>query len=993
MSELAATEVYDTMYHSYAESENPHRTIYHALPILDFQLRFVAILATGYVRHSGISGAKLNRSLGFGTLIATLKGISKDIDEGTQNLSRIQSLVDQVIGVIGTPVKLPDSGKPRTITSIRNLASHSSPIPDDIDINREVDAVSDLIVNFLSSCRVEYSGGECSIIDDQENSVIDIYPLIHSTSAGTWNLYSRAKQSSYTFSVHGGSSFDTSIGEKSKPEIVKFIREHDLSRNDELQISAFHSDAINDLSTFAEADTKPTFLDQQSEFTVFWTRAFGTGSQNRADTFRLAADFQRLWRDDSGSWTPYSRLLTEITGWSNVAKRLSHFYRRELDSIIAQEAEMLGFRLASDRSLVYPEVRVTDLDGSRPRRTDFSDVIKKMLEDLGGLSGQTHILFINADAGAGKTRCMLQAAIDQSDKVAESNDGYSLPLLLYVRAHGNAMSNINDAIDAAVATTRALTQQSVGTLSRNGLLAIMIDGFDEFVGDSSYSDAIGSLKGWLAALGGRGAMVISARSSYYLNQYRSSVNRAVGPDAPAVRHRIATLLPWTEAKVIEYAATFGLEGHLVRSLPKGERHALRLPFFAHAFVELHLSDEASSNGTSALSYLVSSYIKRESGKLTDSIGDGALMTAVEIEQLFEHAAETMSENSERIITLPELEYLAEMAIGEELRARKGLRERLSTMCTIAAQSGQRHQFGFTHEVFYDFFLAGSIIRYLAGSDSRTADVQRLLRASPWRDGTVDRIISDETSRSHLIEIADRRYGGMVSELGSNQSVNIGSIISAVIERGESVDGQWEISGATVSDELNLSGFSGKLLLGNCQLESLKLPGKKGWGVDLSGTSIRQLTVNGQNLAGATNISSNLVENVVCSGEFIYRPSEIAAVLVDRGAEVVDRKIEVTTPNAELDTYKAILRVLISRGATTVIIKADDWSLIDARLDSDIPNHKEWREFARRLMRNELAKRESFASSGRAKYRLRLTVSAEDILAQKDDPRISQFWVE
>ncbi|MFJ8438848.1 hypothetical protein [Kitasatospora griseola] len=94
--------------------------------------------------------------------------------------------------------------------------------------------------------------------------------------------------------------------------------------------------------------------------------------------------------------------------------------------------------------------------------------------------------------------------------------------------------------DHAAPETRNLTYSVVETLCRNGVLALLVDGFDELVGGAGFNDAVGDLQPWLTTLNGRDVLIVSARSSYYENQFRESLRRAEEL-GERVHHRIAEI--------------------------------------------------------------------------------------------------------------------------------------------------------------------------------------------------------------------------------------------------------------------------------------------------------------------------------------------------------------------------------------------------------------------------------------------------------------------
>src|SRR5690606_788660 len=173
---------------------------------------------------------------------------------------------------------------------------------------------------------------------------------------------------------------------------------------------------------------------------------------------------------------------------------------------------------------------------------------------------QSRSYFVSGEAGIGKTRALISTALNRARLVEaeEAGDAPPLrhPLFLYVRSTGQVLNSLTTVVNDAVTTTRNLNEKSVQTLCRNGLIALLVDGFDELLGGVGYDDALGSLRPWIEALGGRGVIVVSARSSYYLNQYRSSLKLNQNL---AVEHRVAEFQRWSDPQIKEFVEAHGLE--------------------------------------------------------------------------------------------------------------------------------------------------------------------------------------------------------------------------------------------------------------------------------------------------------------------------------------------------------------------------------------------------------------------------------------------------
>ncbi|MGW7595046.1 hypothetical protein, partial [Streptomyces rubiginosohelvolus] len=85
---------------------------------------------------------------------------------------------------------------------------------------------------------------------------------------------------------------------------------------------------------------------------------------------------------------------------------------------------------------------------------------------------------------------MLSAALHRAAEVASGDQVDGVPLFLYIRSNGHVLENLVEVVNSAVATTRNLTDLAVKALCRNGVMALLIDGFDELLGGAGFNDAV-----------------------------------------------------------------------------------------------------------------------------------------------------------------------------------------------------------------------------------------------------------------------------------------------------------------------------------------------------------------------------------------------------------------------------------------------------------------------------------------------------------------------
>jgi hypothetical protein len=571
------------------------------------------------------------------------------------------------------------------------------------------------------------------------------------------------------------------------------------------------------------------------------------------------------------------------------------------------------------------------------------------------------------------------------------------------------LESLDTVVSAAVTSTRNLTEEAVRALCRNGLMTLFIDGFDELLGGVGYNDAIASLRPWLIALGGRGVLVVSARSSYYLGQYRSSLNRAQLDNDLRVRHRIANVQRWDREQVADFLTEFDVPLNQVETLSSSDRQLLGLPFFARAFAETYRKDpQIIKAGVPLRQLLLDQYLTRESGKLNQGQDNSPpLLSRDELRQLFELLAEEMASNEQREAGVEDLEILAALITDDDgLLTRPMLKERLTVLCGLAVDPGEAgsggRRFRFQHELFFDQFLAGAVVRQLNGS--QVGAFFKMLRASQWRAATVSGVVTAvgaETIASVLIEYpADLEVSRKAEKDAAAH--NLGSLWAAVIQDTERA--QYSIRGARFDERLDLSEVNDvDLTLKNCELSSLTLPASSGWTVRLVNSTVSELTAMMPNLdlQGLTGIQQKHLIRMIAVGKYLEKHSDILAQLTKAGAKVADppSATEGSQQSARAQAAEWFLTRMESRSLNYVILHASDLQPDDN--DTRLNWVREygssaWHDFTRGLLDLGLATSERIDAAGSPKERFKLSVSTSVLLGRDPAPEamkagVEEFW--
>ncbi|MDN5851245.1 MAG: hypothetical protein L0K86_00100 [Actinomycetia bacterium] len=982
--------------------DRPSAGSHEALARLESVVRLVALLGAAATRAVQ-DPACLPRATGLGAWITLLKQVSARLGCATDRASVVAAAVDGLLAdyARGVPAAPPNL---RPTKALRDHLQHGGTLTaaDEHSVHRAINCMTEKIILSLNAAltgataRTDgHRDGRVTVTVDGLDLLLWPYFLVDSRS-GTVHGYAQyiGKNPSYVSFGDGGDRLSVS-----DDTVLAALHEVVRSRQRDGAFDAFVHDVVRDLVGFAEADDDRSVEDRDDGFEVVWNRATSEGSDLRCDRFRLGPDDAREWWAPTEKWQRYSAFLHDIAHWQTIATR----FRQGLDRIHValndEERDSLGWE-PIEVDIRPATLRIYDLGGEEQHEETggFDTLFESVDRDLQSNRGETQVVFINGEAGIGKTRAMVDAALRRAREV---EDGADLPLFLYVRSTGHVLDNLSTVVAAAVASTRNLTDDAVRALCRNGLMTVLIDGFDELLG-AGYRDAITSLRNWVNDLGGRGVVVVSARSSYYLGQYRSNLNRLSGEDALAVRHRIAEVQRWTDAEVHEYLADLHVPIERVYALSAPDRKLLGLPFFARAFTEMCRSGEPVQPGSSLADRLIDTYLDRESAKLDTASSGNPLLDHEELRRLFELLAEDMAEKEEREAGIGDLELNAGIAINDlDLTSRPGLKDRLTVLCglsTVPGESVSAQRFRFQHELFFDEFLARAAARLLR--DGQGATFIRKIGVTEWRAATVHGVVRQAGPEAvatvltaHTPEVLE------ATQRTRSAATNRGSLWAAILQTGGPAI--HEIVGAVFANDLDLSNATDvKLVLRGCRVSSLRLPAAHGWRITLDDTAVEELQTDfaGPDLSGLRGVRHRDVLRLITRQSYLVRPKEILDALVLAGATVVDRPpADAPAQSETAEAARWFLQRMEAHGEYRLVVRDADLQPDERDLKwSQTYGPAAWSSFLRALRDAGLADSDPMASQGATKIRIRLRMSITMLLGTEEAPedqrsKINAFW--
>ncbi|MGB2570071.1 NACHT domain-containing protein [Micromonospora citrea] len=1000
-----AAEQYDDLLSGYLDGDRV--TLYENLAALDFALRFVMLCAAATLHDRDPHQVNVGRAPGFGGYLAYLKTAHSLLGStpGTQHPTLVE-LLRQTL----TTVRAYRSGSPEfaTLEQLRNHASHGGPIPtgqtrDELtkQVEEVLDAVNTAVRTFLADAAVDVLGEPTErafrpVTLRWPNRHLALWPFICVDDFGRWCLYAQYT-SHHPVYIRPGRS-DVRVPGRDE-DLVTALNDARTAKPEDTVFAAFVESLRNDLAGFRDPDYELHHYESGGVVSFFWMKRRESGVEERVDSFRIGPGEERQWLADGNVWLRYSSFLRHITNWRMVAKRIRQYLQGLEQQMLNEEQALLGWSRPTTTQ-IEPTVQMTDLGGSPRLGTaiPFRELIHDIDRRLEIRGPQTQVYFVAGEAGIGKTRALLRTTLERARLVEDSADDPAAteqtPLFLYVRSTG--LDDLQKAIGSAVVDVPNVNDEAVRTLCRNGLMAVFIDGFDELRGGIGYGDALSSLRAWIADLGGRGVLLVSARSSYYLSQYRIDLQNNTQNLDLAVAHRVALVQRWTDEQLQDFLARHDVAPQVLDDIPPDDRDLLRLPFFAKVYVEayrprLRLDTVGGKAIADELPDLVlDQYISRESLKLSAGEDQDRLMSVDELRSLFQTLAELMATEHERLVTITELELAATVAIGDEdLEQRRGLRRRLTALCGMAVTStGNERRFAFSHELFYDYFLADAMLCSLY--DGNIRQVVGALGAAQWRTATIKRIVRRAPDAAlDTLRAANGQAALLNEDRGTAFRANIGALWTALITQTGRLHNE-TVQDATF-DTLDLTAVHCRFVrFKDCQFQKLSLPPPGTWDISLEDCEVDMLDIRTRNadLNGLKGAASSSVAQIVTAGGLSDTPREVALTLRTLGVDLpAQPESEDPSPLAEAVRY--YLGRIVDRGDTIIVDR--DHGVVNEHA-SWTKKYGYWPEFVKLLERSGVAVLTQIQAGGQRKYRLRFQTLPIALLHR--DPElapVSRFW--
>ena len=658
-------------------------------------------------------------------------------------------------------------------------------------------------------------------------------------------------------------------------------------------------------------------------------------------------------------------------------------------------------------------------EGDTERKASAVGLLADLLEEED--DGATRVVMVTADAGAGKTYVL-------KELVRRSANGYlhgkTRRLLLYVNAQGRSLARLNEALATELQDLKVgLTYHSVATLARLGILVPVIDGFDELLGVSGYDDAFSSLAGFLDQLEGEGQLLASARSVYYEEEFLARVS-ATGDQrwSHVPVHvlgwsdddRRGYLEAWIEKRELTDEAAGRLRRRVEEIFARGHEELAKKPLFVARVVELLRNDREFSGGDDLLQSLVREYLSRERNEKLLDRQSGSLLTEAQFERLMCELAQEMWNQETRELDSRSVREVAEFFVESESlsdTAKQSVVERMPALAFLARSDGRSSRSGgisFEHELFFSYFLAGSIVSEFG---SVGADVRVVLSRSALPGDVAERVAAqlhernetggrDEAgARDRLQKLLDRLADAGRKEWRRTMQVreNAGLLVMALLQTYAGAgEGGHEIDECAVQSVVFPGGRLGDVTLRHCSLVDVEIRRTDLTTARFVDCAARNVLLFEPRVApGSTRLELQGLEvshvtglRLAGSSETFYDPSTVAAKLRECGAPTPDpdKAVGSRVPSEYVELVGRLVRAY--RRANPVC--AEDPAL--AGLFGD----PKWAAVERLLIDHEIVKKEQRDTSGRPKTFLRRRVLPEQMMSGRnggaeDLPSVRSFW--
>ena len=952
--------------------------------LVDFQIKIALTLLAAYSPRTA-APIKLGDTPGVGQMLGGIKLTKKWGSSQDPVIKGWQKFAEDFLSEFSRNIH---DGK--GFKAIRDELSHGTPIPtDDTSAAAVCDALrefSKVIGQHLEAqlSKFNYTTNTTTIQASCGLDIQELSPLWNvEPTQSVIGVYSSFDSDGVYYLCPTTGAYRNQDPANTEAFRVKFLNKDPTERH----FGQFVYEITRDISGFSEDHSPPPYEFGEGEHAgivfITWTQASSQGNTHRTDMFRRGQDNRYEWLDTVDNiWIGYSNFLRKITNWGLLARRVRiELDEQEMRKQVTEGGSLqptMGIKIAP---VLHEETDISEITATYSRKS--IDIRSRADNSCLPSKNFTTVYFVVGDAGMGKTEYLLTLARDRANEV-EANPNIEAPLYLFVSSTGRTLSNLDDAINTSLNITRILDNQSAKALCRNGLLVLIVDGFDELLGSSGYDNPLGSLEGWFRDLRGRGVMIASARSAYYMTRYRRSLAETTDLN---VEHTVADIQAWTQDDTKAFLTSYGVQDADLANLGERDWRLLTVPFFAKAFATWSISS-SSKGPTGVFQIVVEQYLERESTKIKDQTNI-PILSKSELQNLFSEFAEMMHMEGKRELEQSDLEFCASVALdANDLdKERPGLRRRLSSLCglsvgEIVVGDGR---FGFSHEVIFDCFLSLGLQRR-SGSGVDGSYLNTFFSKAAINPAVIEWFVIGNVNVAHDV-LNVLQVAKSTSPIWRR---NVGALWAALLDFGMGMAPSPSASGLELQKiELN-KGQGNNLMMCEAKIDQLKIS-RGAPKIDINQTAIKYLVADETStLKVLRNVSPELIQKIQLPGVYSDTTASVRDTLVNAG-------VIAAQPSAAslewLDTANYFIESLVSRPDAPIVVTSDDLAPDSERLGWALRlGSQKWKHFLDRLTQCNLASWETIVAKKRPKSRLVFHVSPAEISRRNSKTAgVAEFW--
>jgi hypothetical protein len=629
---------------------------------------------------------------------------------------------------------------------------------------------------------------------------------------------------------------------------------------------------------------------------------------------------------------PYRKFLThDLAGLPQLAARLLE-KRPALDTFIEPRAEVQTTERARE---VLPA-----LEALRNQCTNAAPFASR-------------VLFITADAGAGKT-ALLRAY--QAQSARQFLGGHSRFLFWHVDLQGRQLLRLSEALMGDLGELRfpGLYVPGVVRLLRRRALVLGIDGFDELAAEQGSTDALGALALLVGEMRDQGCLAAASRRSFFDTDDYLRRSKLVRRDAAAATefHELR-LLEWSKDEVVNYLSqavdpesgrrfkdpTQVYEKMLAELQGQASHPMLTRPFLvtqlARALLRYDLEPADFVRGLGdplkGVAELVQRFVAREvSDKWKSKDTNEPYLTVEQHMQLLTTVAEEMHRSDTDRLDVDVLDTIVAILLDEWRlpQERRGQVAEMSRMHVLLPPpiSSDFQVRTFDHPEFREYFVARALAALLQGG---TLDALRnFLNVSVVSDSLARYVRTLLEADSGAMQLVLTRLQEIVSEewRPTNIQQNVGTLLAPMLDRGTNAT-PLAFTGHVVISSIALEGSHlEQVTLEDVSLLNASLAGVRWENVRLVQCKVNELSID--ETATFHNVVFDRCDvggvRILVGGEEMareYEPSRVTVELERRGIKMaVDAQLTIPqiVPTSDSEARRVLQKILATFRRTTTV---------------------------------------------------------------------------